>query len=117
MKGRHNSVISRLKTSQPHVQDLGCICHLVQLATRCGIRAAQVPVEDILVGIYTHCDKWKCCVYKRRCHFSTAYGCSNHLSLKTRAHGITFHRQKRNGSSDNYCSGDDCSSSSADPGL
>ncbi|KAA0722775.1 hypothetical protein E1301_Tti022107 [Triplophysa tibetana] len=41
MKGRHNSVISRLKTSQPHVQDLGCICHLVQLATGCGIRAAQ----------------------------------------------------------------------------
>ncbi|XP_077056086.1 uncharacterized protein LOC143707244 [Siphateles boraxobius] len=30
MKDPHNSVISRLKTSQPHVQDLGCICHLVQ---------------------------------------------------------------------------------------
>ncbi|KAL6459468.1 hypothetical protein MHYP_G00329400 [Metynnis hypsauchen] len=57
MKGRYNSVISRLKTSQPHVQDLGCICHLVQLATGCGIKAAQVPVEDILVGIYTHFDK------------------------------------------------------------
>ncbi|XP_048853244.1 uncharacterized protein LOC125721411 [Brienomyrus brachyistius] len=57
MKGQHNSVISRLKTSQPHIQDLGCICHLVQLATGCGIRAAQVPVEDILVGIYTHFDK------------------------------------------------------------
>lgn len=57
MKGRHNSVISRLKTSQPHVQDLGCICHLAQLATGCGIRAAQVPVEDFLVGIYNHFDK------------------------------------------------------------
>ncbi|MEQ2169811.1 hypothetical protein GOODEAATRI_029008, partial [Goodea atripinnis] len=42
MKGRHNSVISRLKQSQPHVQDLGCICHLAQLATGCGIRAAQI---------------------------------------------------------------------------
>nr|XP_055075693.1 uncharacterized protein LOC129455070 isoform X2 [Misgurnus anguillicaudatus] len=60
MKGRHNSVISRLKTSQPHVQDLGCICHLAQLATGCGIRAAKVPVEDILVGIYTHFDKRYC---------------------------------------------------------
>ncbi|RXN02294.1 AC9 transposase [Labeo rohita] len=66
MKGRHNSVISRLKTSQPHIQDLGCICHLVQLATGCGIRAAQVPVEDILVGIYTHFDTSakRCEVYK-----------------------------------------------------
>ncbi|XP_028298719.1 uncharacterized protein LOC114461079 [Gouania willdenowi] len=42
MKGRHNSVLSRLKISQPHVQDLGCICHLVQLATGCGITAAQL---------------------------------------------------------------------------
>nr|XP_034963510.1 uncharacterized protein LOC118081241 isoform X1 [Zootoca vivipara] len=57
MKDKHDSVISRLKTSQPHVQDLGCICHLVQLATGCAIRAAQVPVEDILVRIYTHFDK------------------------------------------------------------
>ncbi|XP_059397935.1 uncharacterized protein LOC132130252 [Carassius carassius] len=79
MKGRHNSVISRLKTSQPHVQDLGCICHLVQLATGCGIRAAQVPVEDILVGIYTHFDKSakRCEVYKEFVDFTD----SDHLKL------------------------------------
>ncbi|XP_033028453.1 uncharacterized protein LOC117060345 [Lacerta agilis] len=57
MQGKHNSVISRLKTRQPHVQDLGCICHLVQLAAGCAIRAAQVPVEDVLVRIYTHFDE------------------------------------------------------------
>ncbi|CAM4735805.1 unnamed protein product [Leuciscus chuanchicus] len=79
MKGRHNSVISRLKTSQPHVQDLGCICHLVQLATGCGIRAAQVPVEDILVGIYTHFDRSakRCEVYKEFVDFTD----SDHLKL------------------------------------
>ncbi|XP_013858856.1 uncharacterized protein LOC106514241 [Austrofundulus limnaeus] len=79
MKGRHNSVISRLKTSQPHVQDLGCICHLVQLATGCGIRAAQVPVEDILVGIYTHFDKSakRCEIYKEFVDFTD----SDHLKL------------------------------------
>ncbi|KAL0978021.1 hypothetical protein UPYG_G00164880 [Umbra pygmaea] len=79
MKGRHNSVISRLKTSQPHVQDLGCICHLVQLATGCGIRAAQVPVEDILVGIYIHFDKSskRCEVYKEFVDFTD----SDHLKL------------------------------------
>ncbi|XP_050964414.1 uncharacterized protein LOC127164487 [Labeo rohita] len=79
MKGRHNSVISRLKTSQPHIQDLGCICHLVQLATGCGIRAAQVPVEDILVGIYTHFDTSakRCEVYKEFVDFTK----SDHLKL------------------------------------
>ncbi|KAL6476210.1 hypothetical protein MHYP_G00147090 [Metynnis hypsauchen] len=79
MKGRHNSVISRLKTSQPHVQDLGCICHLVQLATGCGIKAAQVPVEDILVGIYTHFDKSakRCEIYKEFVDFTD----SDHLKL------------------------------------
>ncbi|XP_048861340.1 uncharacterized protein LOC125728385 [Brienomyrus brachyistius] len=69
----------RLKTSQPHIQDLGCICHLVQLAIGCGIRAAQVPVEDILVGIYTHFDKSakRCEVYKEFVDFTD----SDHLKL------------------------------------
>ncbi|XP_053089559.1 uncharacterized protein LOC117597029 [Pangasianodon hypophthalmus] len=64
MKGRHNSVISRLRGSQPNVQDLGCICHLVQLATGCGIKATKPPVENILVGMYTHFDK-----SAKRCEF------------------------------------------------
>ncbi|XP_059367570.1 uncharacterized protein LOC132106005 [Carassius carassius] len=77
IKGHHNSVISRLKTTQPHVQDLGCICHLVQLATGCGIRAAQVPLEDILVGIYTHFDKSakRCEVYKEFCRWLSLLSC------------------------------------------
>ncbi|XP_028296540.1 uncharacterized protein LOC114458355 [Gouania willdenowi] len=79
MKGRHNSVLSRLKISQPHVQDLGCICHLVQLATGCGITAAQVPVEGILVEIYTHFDKSakRCEIYKDFVDFTD----SDHLKL------------------------------------
>nr|XP_034963326.1 uncharacterized protein LOC118081165 isoform X1 [Zootoca vivipara] len=79
MKGKHDSVISRLKTRQPHIQDLGCICHLVQLATGCAIRAAQVPVEDILVRIYTHFDK-----SAKRCEISkdfVDFTDSDHLEL------------------------------------
>ncbi|XP_059179856.1 CB1 cannabinoid receptor-interacting protein 1b isoform X1 [Centropristis striata] len=61
-----NSDNASVMKGQPHVQDLGCTCHLVQLTTCCGIRAAQVPVEDILVGIYTHFDKSakRCEVFK-----------------------------------------------------
>ncbi|XP_060794493.1 uncharacterized protein LOC132897129 [Neoarius graeffei] len=57
MKGRHHSVITKLKARQPNVQDVGCICHLAQLATGCGIKAMKAPVEDLLVGIYSHFDK------------------------------------------------------------
>lgn len=57
MKGKHHSVITKLKASQPYVQDVGCICHLAQLATGCGIKAIKAPVEDLLVGVYGHFDK------------------------------------------------------------
>ncbi|XP_060124937.1 uncharacterized protein LOC118080162 isoform X1 [Zootoca vivipara] len=79
MKDKHDSVISRLRTTQPHIQDLGCICHLVQLATGCAIREAQVPVEDILVRIYTHFDKSakRCEVDKEFVDFTD----SDHLKL------------------------------------
>ncbi|XP_047211240.1 uncharacterized protein LOC124861488 [Girardinichthys multiradiatus] len=45
----------------------------------CGIRAAQVPVEDILVGIYTHFDKSakRCELYKGFVDFTD----SDHLKL------------------------------------
>ncbi|XP_056457461.1 uncharacterized protein LOC130391378 [Gadus chalcogrammus] len=57
MKGRHNSVITKLKAKQPHIQDVGCVCHLAQLATGCGIKAMKAPVEQLLVGVYSHFDK------------------------------------------------------------
>ncbi|XP_061784362.1 uncharacterized protein [Nerophis lumbriciformis] len=56
MKGMHNSVVSRIKDMQPSLIDMGCICHLVQLATGCGIKALRQPIEDILSSIYAHFD-------------------------------------------------------------
>ncbi|CAL8327697.1 unnamed protein product [Gadus morhua 'NCC'] len=46
MKGRHNSVASRIKAVQPGLIDVGCICHLVQLATGCGVKALRQPIEE-----------------------------------------------------------------------
>ena len=54
MKGRHNLVITKLKAKQPHIQDVGCVCHLAQLATGWGMKAS---VEHLLVGVYSHFDK------------------------------------------------------------
>ncbi|XP_061897879.1 uncharacterized protein LOC133646469 [Entelurus aequoreus] len=56
MKGKHNSVVSRIKDMQPSLIDMGCICHLVQLATGWGIKALHQPIEDILISIYAHFD-------------------------------------------------------------
>lgn len=68
MKGHHNSVISRLRASQPHVQDLACICHLVQMATGAGMKASKIGIEDILQGIYGHFDKrYDWCVFSLSC--------------------------------------------------
>lgn len=41
MKGKHHSVITKLRASQPYVQDVGCICHLAQLVTGCGVKAIK----------------------------------------------------------------------------
>lgn len=57
MKGKHHSVITKLRASQPYVQDVGCICHLAQLVTGCGIKAIKAPVEDLLGGVYSHFHK------------------------------------------------------------
>ena len=57
MKGQHNSVLSRIKTQQPNVFDLGCICHLANLAVGVGVKKFHLPVEDLLVDIYFHFDK------------------------------------------------------------
>jgi hypothetical protein len=56
MKGRHNSVASRIKAVQPGLIDVGCICHLVQLATGCGVKALRQPIEEVLSSIYAHFD-------------------------------------------------------------
>ncbi|KAJ8333719.1 hypothetical protein SKAU_G00410380 [Synaphobranchus kaupii] len=56
MKGKHNSVVSRIKEVQPSLIDVGCICHLAQLATGCGIKALHQPIEEVLQSIYNHFD-------------------------------------------------------------
>ncbi|KAK1895985.1 Protein FAM200B [Dissostichus eleginoides] len=72
MKGRHNSVASRIKELQPGLVDIGCICHLVQLATGCGIKALHQPIEEVLQAIYSHFDisAKRCELYKEFVEFT-----------------------------------------------
>jgi len=48
MKGRHNSVLSRIRNVQPEVLDIGCICHIFVA------RALSVPVGKLLIDVYFH---------------------------------------------------------------
>ncbi|KAJ4927154.1 hypothetical protein JOQ06_014890 [Pogonophryne albipinna] len=68
MKGRHNSVASRIKELQPGVVVIGCICHLVQLATGCGIKALHQPIEEVLHAIYSHFD-----ISAKRCELNKEF--------------------------------------------
>lgn len=54
MKGKNNSVLSRIRQIQPDVFDVGCICHLANLCCQAGMKVINVPIDEILVDIYYH---------------------------------------------------------------
>ncbi|XP_061162630.1 uncharacterized protein LOC133171854 [Saccostrea echinata] len=54
MMGKKNSVMTKIKEMQPHVFDIGCICHLANLCTMAGVKSLSLPVDDLLVDVYYH---------------------------------------------------------------
>ena len=52
MKGKHNSVLSRIKKKQPNVYDMGCVCHLAHLAVGDAIKAIPIDVEQLLIETF-----------------------------------------------------------------
>ena len=57
MKGCHNSVLSQIKVNQAVIFDLGCICHLANLAVGAGIKQFPLLIEDLFVDVYFHFEK------------------------------------------------------------
>ena len=54
MKGSRNSVITRIREKNPHIFDMGCVCHLANLCTVAAVKTLPLPVEDLLVDVYFH---------------------------------------------------------------
>lgn len=54
MKGRKNSVLSRVIEAQPHVFDIGCIYHLANLCCQAGVKKIPYAIDDMLVDVYFH---------------------------------------------------------------
>lgn len=54
MKGKRNGVVRHLTDKQPNLIDLGCICHLENLALKAAMKSLPISVDTLLVDINTH---------------------------------------------------------------
>ena len=52
MVGKHNSVLSRIKSKQPGVFSQGCVCHLSNLCLLAGVKALPIDVDDFFVDLF-----------------------------------------------------------------
>lgn len=52
MVGKHNSVLSRVKSKQPGVFSQGCVCHLSNLCLLAGVKALPIDVDDFFVDLF-----------------------------------------------------------------
>lgn len=57
MVGKHNSVLSRVKSKQPKVFSLGCVCHLANLCLLAGVSKLPIDIDDFFVDLYYFFDK------------------------------------------------------------
>ena len=46
MKGKKNSLLTRIQAQQPHVMDIGCVCHLANLCCVAGVKKIPVPISE-----------------------------------------------------------------------
>ena len=54
MKGARGGVIAKLRSIQPKIIDVNCICHLVNLCVKSAVKSLPLKVDDLLVDIYYH---------------------------------------------------------------
>ena len=54
MVGIRNSVLSRLRSKQPKLFSLGCLCHLAALCASAALKKLQVSIDKLLIDIFYH---------------------------------------------------------------
>ena len=54
MIGSKNSVLTRVRERQPHVLNIGCICHLADLCVKAGVKQLSMAVDDLFIDVYFH---------------------------------------------------------------
>ena len=54
MKGARGGVIAKLRSVQPKILDVHCICHLVNLCVKSAVKSLPLKIDDLLVDVYYH---------------------------------------------------------------
>ena len=54
MVGAHNSVLSRVRTKQPNIFSLGCLCNLSALCAAAALKTLPVSIDELLIDIFYH---------------------------------------------------------------
>ena len=54
MVGVRNSVLSRIRSKQPNIFSLGCLCHLAALCAAAALKKLPVSIDELLIDIYYH---------------------------------------------------------------
>lgn len=54
MKGQRNGLISKLRKVSPNIIDVGCVCHLANLAVGTTLKKVPVNVDELLCDIFSH---------------------------------------------------------------
>ena len=52
MKGSRSGVQKLIKAECPHMYDVGCICHLADLAVKAGLQALPIDIDQLFVDIF-----------------------------------------------------------------
>ena len=51
MKGTRSGVQKLIRNECPNVLDVGCICHLADLAVKSGMKALPVDIDQLFVDV------------------------------------------------------------------
>ena len=52
MKGSRSEVQKLIKAPSPYMYDVGCICHLADLAVKAGLQALPVDIDQLFVDVF-----------------------------------------------------------------
>lgn len=54
MKGNRSGVIAKIREVQPNVIDVGCVCHMANLAVAAALTQGLFNIDDLLRDIFSH---------------------------------------------------------------
>ena len=52
MKGTRSGVQKLIKNEMPHLYDVGCICHLADLALKAGLQTLPIDIDQLFVDVF-----------------------------------------------------------------